>query len=355
MRSLGIKLLAFAAAVAIAAPVFAQTDTYGAKADVVMELRPSKFHDSPLGKMLDFKGQMAALAGKAGPDKPDFSKVERVFAGMVAPESMQDLNKIQQGEDNKIEFFVRLEFVSAEASAKLLANADKSAWEAMEKNGKTYYKAPAINKGMPEGTVMYNVSDKIVELASPGFAYRSVEVPVTEALGAAWKTMPDEALKVSVDGVSARGLLTSLAEEGKKNAGNPMAAAVMDLFPTMDNVNLSVDLASANLLTMEMVGSDESAASEINDGFKSMVSLAKPAGTAGLAVLEADAPEAAAVFGKVVNGMDVKQKGKNVTLNVPRPEGFETATAKVLPMVMGIAPGLMGGGRPAGPPPGSGY
>ena len=358
MRSLGMKLLAFAAVVAIAAPVFAQTDTNGAKADVVLELRPSKIMDSMLGKKLDLRSQAEAAAAQAGPDKPDFSKLERVFAGMVAPANIADMEKIQQGQENNIEFFVRLEFSTAEAAAKIIDQAKEKSGGVVEKGGKTYYKAPETNEGMPDGTVMYQVSDKVVELASEGFAYRTVEVPVTEALGTAWKTMPDEALKISIDGVSARGLLKSLAKEGKKNAaGNPIAGAVMDLFPTMDNIGLSIDLASANLLTMKMVGNDEEAAGDINDGFKSMVTVLKPAANNGLGMLQAQAPEAAAVFGKVVNGMDVKQDGKNVTLSVPRPEGFEDATMQIVPIAQAMVGQMfMGRGpRPGGPPSGGDF
>ena len=358
MRSLGIKLLAFAAVVAIAAPVFAQTDTYDtAKADVVLELRPMKIVDSPLGKMMDFKTQFEAMAANAGPGKPDFTKLERALFGLVAPEDADKLEKIQKGQENKMEFFARLEFSTPEAAKTALTEAMEDNGGVVEKNGKKYYKVPEGNTGMPEGTVMYQVSDKVVELASEGFAYRSTEMPLTDALATAWKGMPDEAVKLSIDGVNARGLMKSLSEDAKKNAPDPVTAAIIDLFPTMDNINLSVDLASANLLTLKMVGSDEDKAGDINDGFKSLMTIAKPAANQGLGMLQAQAPDAAAVFGKVVNGMDVKQDGKNVTLSVPRATGFEEATKEVVPMLQGLIIQMMmgGGGRPGGPggpPPG---
>ena len=354
MRSLGMKLLALAAVVVLAAPVFAQTDTNGAKADMVFELRPSKIIESPLGKKMDFKTSLEGMAAQAGPGNLDFSKLDRVFVGMVAPENMDNFENLKQGGQSKMEFFARMEFSSAEAASGLLSKFTEDNNGVIEKNGKKYYKVPESNKGMPESTVVYQVSDKVIELASEGFAYRTVEVPITDALATAWKTMPDEALKLSIDGVNARDFLKSLAKEGKKNAqGNPIAGAVMDLFPTMDNINLSFDLASTNLLTMKMVGSDEEATGDIHDAFKSLMTIVKPGAMQGLGVIGAQAPEAAEVFGKIVTGMDVKQEGKNVMLHVPRAEGFEDATAEVVPILYVLfLQMVMGGGGPGGPPGG---
>ena len=123
----------------------------------------------------------------------------------------------------------------------------------------------------------------------------------------------------------------------------------MDLFPTMDNINLSVDLASTNLLTMTMVGGDDEKAGEINDGFKAMMTMAKPMTIAGLGMIKAQAPEPAAVFEKIVSDMDVKQEGKTVTLHIPRAEGFEDATVEVVPMLQGLIFQMMMGGMGGGP------
>ena len=357
MRSLGIKLLAFAAVAIMATPAFAQTDTYGAKADVVMELHPSKIVDSPLGKKLDFKSQLEAASRNAGPESPDFSKLDRVFAGLVAPENVENLEKIQQGEQNQMEFFVRLEFSTVEAASKIIAQAIEENGGVIEKNGIKYYKAPDDTRGMPDGTVMFQPDDKTIELASEGFAYRTNQMPLTEALTTAWKAMPNEALKLSIDGVNARGLMKSLAEEGKKKAGgDPVSAAVMDLLPSMDNINLSVDLASTNLLTMTMVGDKEENASDIHDGIKVLLTGVKPKANEFISMLRAQAPESADVFGQVISDMDVKRKDKTVTLHVPRPEGFEDATVEVIPLLQGIVfQMMMSGMGGAGGPGGGGF
>jgi len=262
MRSLGMKLLTFAVVAITAAPVFAQSDTRAAKADVVIELRPSKIVKSPLGTKMHFAEQLAAIS--QAPGAPGFSDLERVFAGLVAPATSENLGAIQTGEKNDLQFFARLEFGSAESASKMLEQMKLGSEDKVEKNGKTYHSAPK-GTNMPAGTVMFLVNDKVVELASEGFAYRTNEMPFTDALATAWKAMPD----------------------GKKNAGgNPIAGALIDLLPTMDNINFSLDLASANLLTLNMVGSDEDKATDINDGFQTLLTIAKPGAKQGLAMIE---------------------------------------------------------------------
>jgi len=110
----------------------------------------------------------------------------------------------------------------------------------------------------------------------------------------------------------------------------------MGLFPTMDNINLSIDLTSVNLLTLKMVGADEEKAADINDAFKSLMTLTKPLAKQGLVMIEPKVPQSAAVFGKLVDDMDVTQQGKTVTLHIPRTEGFEDATIEAMPIVQGL-------------------
>jgi len=345
MRSLGMKLLAFVAVAMLTAPVLAQSDTQGAKADVVFELTPSKILDSPLGKQMGFANMLAARP----PGAPDFQKIERLFAGVIAPESAEKLEEIQQGgDDNNLQFFMRIELSTAEAATELITQINSVNGGEVERNGKTYYSPPEDAK-MPKGTLVYLANDKTIAMASGGFIDNTGGAPVTSALATSWKAMPDTALKLSIDGVNARNLVKSLVKDGKKNANNPVVAAVLDLFPTMNNINLAVDLSSADLLKLNMTTSDDANASEINDGFKSLVTMAQPVAKQGLAMVQDTAPDAAATFGKLIDGMDVKQTGKSVTLNIPRPEGFENAIEEIVPLaqqlMFQIMIGGMGGGR----------
>ena len=339
MRSLGIKMLAFAAVAMLTAPVFAQSDTRGAKADVVFELTPSKIIDSPLGKKMGFADMLATRP----PGAPDFNSIKRVFAGVIAPESAEKLEGIQQGDNNDLQFFMRIEYSTAEAATEMLTQANAENGGEVERNGKTYYSPPEDAK-MPKGTVMYLADDKTVAMASGGFIDKTGDAPITADLATAWKTMPDTALKLSIDGVNARALVKSMVKDAKQKTGEPIVGAILDLFPTMDNINLSLDFASADLLKLNATSSDEDKAGDINAGFKSLVTMAKPAAKQGLTMIEGQAPNAAATFGKLVNGMDVKQSGKSVTLNIPRPEGFEDAVEEFVPVAQQMILQMMFGG-----------
>ena len=339
MRSLGIKMLAFAAVAMLTAPVFAQSDTRGAKADVVFELTPSKIIDSPLGKKMGFADMLATRP----PGAPDFNSIKRVFAGVIAPESAEKLEGIQQGDNNDLQFFMRIEYSTAEAATEMLTQANAENGGEVERNGKTYYSLPEDAK-MPKGTVIYLADDKTVAMASGGFIDKTGDAPITADLATAWKTMPDTALKLSIDGVNARALVKSMVKDAKQKTGEPIVGAILDLFPTMDNINLSLDFASADLLKLNATSSDEDKAGDINAGFKSLVTMAKPAAKQGLTMIEGQAPNAAATFGKLVNGMDVKQSGKSVTLNIPRPEGFEDAVEEFVPVAQQMILQIMLGG-----------
>ncbi len=349
MRSLGMKMSAFAAVALLTAPVFAQSD-YGAQADVAIELTPSKIIESPLGKKMGFAEQLQAMPTPPGAPNP--AEIKRVYVGLVAPESAEKLEGIQAGEQNDLQFFVRVEFLTAEAASKVMNQAIEDNSGEVEKNGKTYY-SPPKDAGMPTGTTMYLVDDQTIALTSDGFQDKTDGMPFTDALSTAWKAAPDSAIKLSIDGVNARALIKSIVEQGKKNGGgNPIIAAVMDLFPTMDNINLAIDLSSADLIKLNMTGSDEDKAGDINDGFKSLVTMAKPMAKGGLSMIGAQAPDAAATLGKLVDGMGVKQEGKSVTMNIPRPEGFEDAVQEMVPMIQQLLVQMMFGGMggaPGGP------
>ena len=346
MRSLGMKLLAFAAVAMLTAPVFAQSDNYGAKADVALELTPSKIFNSPLGKKMEFAKSPDSMP--TPPNAPDFNTIQRVFVCLVAPESTEKIEAIQAGDKNDLQFFVRLEFSTAEAASKAMAEIMEDNAGKVEKNGKTYY-SPPEQASMPEGTTMYLVDDKTVALTSAGFQGQTGAMPFTGGLATAWKTLPDSAVKLSIDGVNARGLVTSMIKDAKKNSGgNPIVDAVMDLFPTMDNINLSIDLASADLLKLNMTSSNEDKAGDINDGFKSLVTMSKPMAQQGLKMIEPMAPNATATFGKLVSGMDVNRSGTSVTMNIPRPEGFEDAVQEIVPVVQQMIGQMMFGGGMGG-------
>lgn len=353
MQKLGISLLACAAIALTSAPVLAQTDTSAAKADIVFEIQPAKMTGSDLAKkfgwkeMLDQQG--AAMASRG---EPNFGKVVKVFAGVQSPENIEDIQKLQMGQGD-LEFFVQVEFEDAESATSMLKKPMEDNGGVVEKNGKKYYKAPE-GKGGPGNAVAYQVNDKTIAMASEGFAYNS-SMAISDGALKSWKAMPAEAIRLTIDGVQARDFMKSLAEEGKKNAPTPMVNAFFDLLPGMDSISLSVDLSGKNLMTMNAVGADEEKGSDMGDALQGLLTLGVGPAKQQLAALKQQDAESAAVLVNLLDGINVNKDGRSVVLNIPRPEGFEDTVERIFkmyaPLIQMMMPG-MGGGRPAGPPPG---
>jgi hypothetical protein len=357
MQKIGIGFLTLAAVAVMSMPLLAQSDPSAAKADIVFELRPSKLTGSELGKKFGWKElldqQGAAMASRG---EPNMGKVVKVFAGIQSPEKIEDIEKLQRGEGD-LEFFVQVEFSDAEAADEMMKKPMEENSGVVEKNGKKYYKAPA-GKGVPGNAVAYKLNDKTIAMASDGFAYNS-SMPISALATKSWKAMPDEAIRLTIDGVQARDFMKSLAEEGKKNAPTPMVNAFFDLLPGMDSISLSIDLSSKNLLTMKAVGADQEKASDMGDALQGLLTLGIGPAKQGLAGMKQQDAESAAVLVNLLDGINVKKDSQAVTLSVPRPEGFEDTTERLFrqyaPMLQMFMPGMGGGpgmGGPGGPPQG---
>jgi len=312
MRSLtGIKLVVFVAMAILTAPVFAQTDTKAAKADVVFELSLSKFLDLPMVQKSRFDKKVEKAITKSVPNDLYFTKLVRVFACLRLPKNLEKLEDIHTSKGNDMEFLIRLEFATANAAQQMI---EKSRAE-----GSTY---------LPADVAIYKVNEKTLELTSKGFAGQSIDALLSAPLATAWKAMPDAGLKVSIDSVEARGFLKQLVKAGKKRFDPyPINVAFMDLLLTTDNINLSFDLASANLLTLKVSGSGEDTLTDINDGLKSMLSIVKLALRSATSRVLPAASQPAVVFNKLADDMSVTRNGNTFTLLIPRPEGFDEAVA----------------------------
>jgi hypothetical protein len=359
MQKMGISLLAMAAVALMSLPTSAQSDTSTAKADIVFEMQPAKLVGSELGKkfgwkqMLDQQGAAMAAQGD-----PDFGKVVKVFAGIQSPDNMEDIQKLQMGQGD-IQFFVQVEFADAESATTMLKKPMEDNGGVIEKNGKKYYKAPE-GQGVPNNTVAYQVDEKTIAMASDGFAYNS-SMAISAGALKSWKAMPEEAIRLTIDGVQARDFMKSLAEEGKKNAPTPMVNAFFDLLPGMDSISLSIDLSSKNLLTMNAVGADQEKGSDMGDALQGLLTLGIGPAKQQLGALKQQDAESAAVLMNLLDGINVKKDDRSVVLSIPRPEGFEDTVERMFrtfaPMLRMLMPGMGGGAgapgmRPAGPPRG---
>ncbi|MEL7498829.1 MAG: hypothetical protein AAFN77_14570 [Planctomycetota bacterium] len=334
MRLLGIGFSCLLLAL-ISSPLLAQSETKNAQASIVFDLRVEKITDSPLGKALDLKGKMEAIPRAEDDDGPDMSKLVRVFGASTGPESVEELESMQQG-DLPVEFFVRFQFKDADGAKSMLKAAVDKNDGTVERDGKTYYKAPA-SQGVPEGVMMYAVDDKTVEVGTEGFVFRSNAKPFTDTLNQAWSKVSDDAVRFAVDMDTNKELVEDMISKAEEQAGgNPMASEMLSVFKKMKSMSLTMDLKNKNLVTMTSTGKTESDASEIKDAMSAMMFKAKQGGKAQAKQIAQMSPDAAKAMTGLVDGMSVTMKGDNVFYNVPRPEGFEDAVSKMVEQFGGM-------------------
>ena len=141
-----------------------------------------------------------------------------------------------------------------------------------------------------------------------------------------------------------------------------MTKGYLDLVPTMKNLRLTIDVTGGDLIRLETTAVDSDAAENIQGALDSGLALAKMAGAQGLKQLQQMDPGSAKVGKEILDALNAKRDGAEVSVVIPQPKGFEKTVAKMaemLPMMMmggGMGPGGPGGpgpGGPGGPGPGA--
>lgn len=294
------------------------------KAVLVLDVQMDKIRDCALGKSLDLEQKMNVLHQQSG-DGPNPAKLERVMLVMSAPEDMQSAMGIQMGQ-LPMEFSARMSFSDAESASKVLAEAENDNSGTVEKNGKTYYKSPEAG-GMPPGILMHAVDDKTIEIGTEAYVFLNSKVPFTDNLKSAYKNAPNEAIRLVADLEGAKTLIGEAIAMGQQG-GDPMVGTYLGLIDNMKDMTLSIDLSGKNLLTISATGVSEEEAEELKSGLDSLLGMAKLAGQAGIGQMKDQDPESAAVAAKVLESLSAKNKGTNVSIEIPKPEGFDEMVVK---------------------------
>ena len=354
------------------APAAAQTIEEKQKAVLVFDIRMDMLYTSELGKQMKFaenmtkqNAQAAQMTGqKPGPDA---DKMERIFGAMSAPKNMEEIKALQGGGPLPFEFFARAQYKDATSAKLALESALDGTEEKIEKDGRTLYKMTAGN-GIPEGMLAHMFNDKTIEIGTEAYIYHKNREVFSDNLKASWAKAPNEAVRLAMDLAGAQELVAELIKEGKANSPDPTIEPFLDLVDNIKDMGVSVDLTQTNLLTLRANGIDTENAEELKSGMDSLLFLAKNGGKQGLMMLKGAGPngegdEIAGVMGKILDSLNAKMSGTDVTVTIPRPKGFESAFEKATQLIPMMIMGGMGGAPPGGdgsgglippPPPGRG-
>jgi len=333
---------------AVIAPSTAQTVSDKAvpdKAVLVFDVRMGMLKTSPLGKQMKFEELLSPVQKEPGQGKADPSKLVRLFGAVSAPESMEAVQSMRPDKEIPFEFFMRAKYQDSESARIAFQESLGEGGEKVERNGRTYYKA-AKEGGMLPGTVLHQVDDTTVEMATEGYAFRGEQNVFTDNLKVAWGKVPNEAIRLAMDIKGAQSLIADLIEDGKKDAPDPIFEAYYDLMDNISNMWVSIDLNGKNLLSFRATALDADQGEELKGGLDSLLFIVQSSGKQALPMIGELVPNVKPVAEAILDSLVTELDGTDVSLAIPKPPGFEEAVQKSSQIV----PMLMGGG---GPPPGA--
>lgn len=315
--------LAVVALCVVTAPAFAQQTPLEAKEKSVIrfEVNMDKIVNSDLGKRLDLADKMQNLPN-VDPEEMDPSTISRVFGSVNLPDNIAAFQSMGPGAALPMELFSRVEFSDSGALATVI---EKMAADSEEVTigGKTFMKP--TDEEAPEGMLAQKVDDKTLEMGTEKYVTRADRKVNTDALNKAWSLAPKHAVRIVVDVEGMADLREELIDFVAQMA--PQGVAYAELLNNVTNLRITVDLDSDQLLTICATGKDEEMAEEFADGLDSLLMFGKM----GLDPARAPNDEAANVMSEIADAMEAKLEGNEVSVIIPRPEGFNEFIESSLP------------------------
>lgn len=156
----------------------------------------------------------------------------------------------------------------------------------------------------------------------------------SDGLKESWNKVPDEAIRIAMDLEGASGIINEVVAMGKQN-GDAMTGAYLDLVDNLKDLRLSLDFSGENMLTLRAMGVGESEAEEVRGGLDSILGIAKMAGGAQAAALKQRNEAAGAAVEKVLKSLKATNEGAEISVVVPKPDGFEEAVKSAVDMFAG--------------------
>ena len=322
MRTALLSLSVFSLCL-VTAPVFAQQSPLETqdKSVVRFEVNMDKIVNSELGKQLGLKDKMQTLPG-VNPEDMDPSAISRVFGSLSLPDNIAAFQSMGPGSDLPMELFSRVEFSNSEALTGAMSKMEESS-EEVKIGGKTFIKP--TDPTAPQGMLAQKIDDKTMEMGTEKYLTREDREVMSDGLAAAWKMAPKHAVRIVVDVDGMEKLKGEIIDEIATMA--PQAIAYAELLDAISNLRVTIDLDGKELLTICATGKDEELAEEFADGLDSVFFTAKMALNPGAAPNE----EAAEVMKAISAALEANVEGKEVSVRIPRPEGFNKVIQGMMP------------------------
>ena len=307
----------------VSAPALAQQSPLETqdKSVVRFEVNMDKIVNSELGKQLGLKDRMQTIPG-VNPEEMDPSAISRVFGSLSLPDNIEAFQTMGPGSELPMQLFSRVEFSNSEALSAAMGTMGEGA-EEVTIGGKKFLKPN--DPTAPEGMLAQKVDDKTMEMGTEKYLTRKDREVMSDGLAAAWKMAPKHAVRIVVDVAGMEKLKGEIIDE--LSGAQPQFAAYAELLDYITNLRITIDLDSDELLTICATGKDEEMAEEFADGLDSILMFGKM----GLDPNRAPDEEAAGVMTAISEAMEAKLEGKEISVRIPRPSGFNKMVEGMMP------------------------
>ncbi len=307
----------------VTAPAVAQQTPLAAKEKSVVrfEINMDKIVNSELGKQLDLQDKMQTLPG-VNPEEMDPSAISRVFGAMSLPDNIEAFEGMGPGSELPMELFTRMEFSESQSMNNALSKMSEES-EEVSIGGKTFIKP--TDPDSPQGMLAHKIDDKTMEMGTEKYLTRADREVSTDGLNKAWAMAPEHAIRIVVDVDGMAALKEELIDFAAQT--QPQAAAYAELLNNISNLRITIDLDSDELLTLCATGKDEDMAEEFADGLDSILMLGK----FGMNPANAPNEEAKPIMKAIGDAMQANLDGKEVSVKIPRPDGFNEFIQGMLP------------------------
>ena len=286
---------------------------------VSFDLNMDKIRNSEMSKTLDLEGKIDDATPQS--DSLDPANVKRVFGATSLPGAIKDVQGYKVEGPLPVEFFARVELISSAAADNAMKQIQEKG-EAVEIEGKTFYKS--TEDDAPEGLLAHLVGDSTIELGTEAYLLRADRKVFTEGLTAAWKKVPDEAVKIAMDFEGAPDLVAELQEMATASIPENFAAYA-ELIGGISGMHITIDMDGDNLLTIGMTGKSESQAEEIEGGLGSLIGIGQLAGMAQVGQLKQISPDLGAMVEQILEALKADREGNDVSVKLIHPDGLADA------------------------------
>lgn len=289
------------------------------KAVVAFDLQVEKLLNSKTAKALGIE----ALIDEAKKDLEgiDPKDIVRVSGAVSAPANMAEVKKLGEKPDPlPLNFFVRIQFSKPEAQQAIMEML-KAEGKPIVHKGKTYYRPPA-NTDAPKNLVAHDAGNNILEIGTDAFILHSDRRNTfTQQLAGEFGKTPNDTIRLAMDVNGTSNLLNEAIEAGK--AANPQIGMFGNVAKQVKALRFSADFETASLLTLTVTSNGGDGTKRLKEGLDAILALAQFGGKDAVGKMpEGDLKKVAT---QVLSSLKTTQKGDEITVSIPRPDGLVSA------------------------------